>query len=659
MTRLELTEWEMPSARLDPPSPLPSLQPLRYVVDEISVDDSVPDHAREHLDYGCRTSTLPYGEQSRYGRRRRPERHRVAILENELLTAVFLLDLGGRLWSLRHRPSGRELLYVNDVFQPANLAIRNAWFSGGVEWNLSLRGHSPFTCSPLFASEYRGEQGDPVLRLFEYERVRGVPFAIDFSLPEGSEFLFARVHLVNPHDRTIPMYWWSNIAVPEQPGTRVLVPADHAYRYGYAGGLQRLPVPSIDDIDTSYPTEIAASTDYFYELREKQRPWIAAVDESGFGLVQTSTPRLTGRKMFVWGMCPGGRRWQRFLTDEGGPYLEIQAGLARTQYECLPMPPRATWSWVEAYGPVKSDPGRSWRSATEKLEAELERRLPAGALEARLAEKSPAFDEAPKRELNRASGWGALEAERRRRAGEFLPPIFDLFPADSIDGDQRPWLELLETGTFSSRRTDEYPGAWLVGAEWRERLAVALDNSWQAWLHLGVMAFGDGELEAAESAWHRSLEESPNPWAFRNLAVLKRMQGEDGCEQLAEAHRLHPEQLEIAIELAEAMLEAERATELLEWWKSLADRLKGEPRLQLAKARARLLLGELEAVESFLLGEIELPDLREGETALTDVWFELHARRLAEMEGVKPTEEHRLRAEELHPPPARIDYRMG
>ena len=41
---------------------------------------------------------------------------------------------------------------MNPVFQPGNLAIRNAWFSGGVEWNMGIRGHSVYTCSPVFAA---------------------------------------------------------------------------------------------------------------------------------------------------------------------------------------------------------------------------------------------------------------------------------------------------------------------------------------------------------------------------------------------------------------------------------------------------------------------------------------------------------------------------
>ena len=67
-----------------------------------------------------------------------------------------------------------------------------------------------------------------MLRLYEWERIRQVPFQIDAYLPDGSPVLFVRVRIVNPHDREVPMYWWSNIAVPETAETRVIVPADAA-----------------------------------------------------------------------------------------------------------------------------------------------------------------------------------------------------------------------------------------------------------------------------------------------------------------------------------------------------------------------------------------------------------------------------------------------
>src|SRR5437773_333918 len=75
----------------------------------------------------------------------------------------------------------------------------------------------------------------PVLRLYEWERIRRVPFQIDCWLPDGSQFLFVRVRITNPNEHTVPMYWWSNIGVPEREDVRVLGPADQALRHDYDG----------------------------------------------------------------------------------------------------------------------------------------------------------------------------------------------------------------------------------------------------------------------------------------------------------------------------------------------------------------------------------------------------------------------------------------
>jgi hypothetical protein len=138
------------------------------------------------------------------------------------------------------------------------------------------------------------------------------------------------------------MYWWSNIAVPQMPDTRVVVPASSAYRFGYTAGLEISPVPYTAGQDISYATTIQRTVDYFFRLPEGQRPWIAALDGQGKGLVQVSTSRLKGRKLFMWGMGTGGQNWQTFLSEPGHAYLEIQAGLATTQLERLPMPAGAS-----------------------------------------------------------------------------------------------------------------------------------------------------------------------------------------------------------------------------------------------------------------------------------------------------------------------------
>ena len=83
--------------------------------------------------YGRKATVYPYRQQNGYTRKLSEQKVRTAVLENDWLKAVFLPEYGGRLWKLWDKEAERDLLYTNDVLRFSNLAVRNAWFSGGVE----------------------------------------------------------------------------------------------------------------------------------------------------------------------------------------------------------------------------------------------------------------------------------------------------------------------------------------------------------------------------------------------------------------------------------------------------------------------------------------------------------------------------------------------
>ncbi len=197
--------------------------------------------------------------------------------------------------------------------QPANLALRNAWFSGGTLNGTSARLATLRSPARPFAARLESPEGVPVLRLYEWERIRQVPFQIDAYLPDGSPVLFIRVRIVNPHAETVPMYWWSNIAVPETPSTRVIVPAASAYSFGYGGGgLARVAIPEIEGVDVSYPTNIGKAADFFFHVDASgTRPWVTALDETGRGLIQVFDVTSAGPQA----LCLGHGRWRASLAD--------------------------------------------------------------------------------------------------------------------------------------------------------------------------------------------------------------------------------------------------------------------------------------------------------------------------------------------------------
>lgn len=279
----------------------------------------------------------------------------------------------------------------------------------------------------------------------EYERLRGVVFQVDAWLPEGSRFLRVYVRIQNPTTDDVPMYWWSNAAVPEGPGVRVIAPAASAWHFGYERYLAEVPMPDHGGSDVSYTTRAAHPADYFFRVRANAQPWVAAVNEDGRGVLQTSTDRLIGRKLFRWGTGPSGRTWQNWLGDSRDPYLEIQAGLAETQLEHLRLPAGQDWDWVEAYGPVSTDPEQAhgpWLTAQEAIAQVVARAMPAAELQADLEVARGRADEPPARVLGTASGWGALEQRRRRQADEpLIPDTGTPFPAHTLGPEQEPWLD--------------------------------------------------------------------------------------------------------------------------------------------------------------------------------------------------------------------------
>ena len=185
----------------------------------------------------------------------------------------------------------------------------------------------------------------------------------------------------------------------------------------------------------SYPSRAAHPADYFFQIEPQRRKWIAALEADGAGVVHTSTAGLPGRKLFVWGVGAGGDRWQERLSGPGRRYLEIQAGLATTQFEHLALDAAGQVSWTEVIGPVvvgAGDAHQEWAAAGEAVEAALADRLPARAVEdIHLRWLSSVADREPGAPLHRGSGFGSAELAVRRRPGDFFPAT----PFAEVGGD--------------------------------------------------------------------------------------------------------------------------------------------------------------------------------------------------------------------------------
>ena len=619
MTTLEVGSIVLAMPRRGRPNPLPPLRLLGELHGDIDPTGLDAEMAR-NLRYGKVDSVLPYLLQDDYSRELEPQATSVATLENDHLRAMVLLDLGGRLWSLRDKVAGRELLHTGDRIQLGNLGLRNAWFAGGVEWNLGTTGHAALTCSPVHAVALELPDGTPCLRVYEWERLRDLVYQVDFWLGPSSRRLAVDITVTNPNPRAVPAYWWSNAAVPSSPGSRVVVPARSAFEFTYARRLRRVPVPGTAGHDLTYPLAARRAVDHFFELDPGRLPWIAAVDPTGTGLLQVSTGRLRGRKLFTWGDSPGGRRWQEFLTGSTEAYFEIQAGLARTQLEHVPLGPGASWTWTEVYGPVSVPPEAAhgpWAGAVAALQSAAAQ----ATAEAELGGPARAGDRHGRR-VHTGSGWGALESLRREVAGEPPSPVLDrLFPRSSLGEEQAPWVALLETG----RVPPGPPRSYVAGPSWSGRLEGAADSA-AAMLHRGVVRWSAGRRAAAVEAWEAALALEPDCWlALRDLAAADRLMGEPGrsAERYLRAQELTPGVPQLRVEAVEALIAANRLREAIALART-APPSSFAGRFRFLEARAAALGGDLRHAGGILAGGLEVADLREGDVSLSELWHTVH-----------------------------------
>ncbi len=676
MTVIRTATMNITGAPLEGENPLPFFRDRKQDID-IGYVEPFPEEKKDKFGEQVGFRLLPYRFQDRFSRKRAKLQFKQILMENEHLKATFLPELGGRLSSLIDKATGRELLSRNPVFQPGNLAIRKAWFSGGIEWNIGQVGHAFHTCSSVFAATVHGEDGTQFLRLYEFERCKRLFWQIDFYLPEDSRVLYAYTRVVNPNREDTPMYWWTNIAVPETPEVRVFASAEEIIYidpgamagekkvYGYSK-MPELPLQPGEDF--SYPSAFPYSNEYFFQCPPGKNHWEAAAYKNGEVFFEVSTERLRYRKMFCWGNHPGGKRWQEFLAVPGEAYLEIQAGLAPTQHHGLDMPAGAVWDWTQAFGGASVEPEYAhdgdWQKAKDYIGKEIKRKLP----EAELYQREKMFRDNAGREpgelLHTGSGWGALEVRRMAAREMERPPEGLVFPEATLGEEQYPWLNLLEEGYLGEKEPGQLPGAWMVQKEWKLLLDSSLkeenNRSWYALLHAGVMEFEAGREELAIGLWEESIKKCESPWSYRNLAVAEKIKGrwDKALEYMDRAMELPGAsgELSLAVEYLELLRDMGRYQEVWRAYRELPEGLQGNERLRLVAGTAAIELGEYAFVES--LFHHEFAGIKEGEVILTDLWFRYKAIKLAEEKGTEADEDLLRYVRENYEPPRDIDFRM-
>lgn len=650
----------IPAASLGKLNPMPDIKNVSYIHAGFEMTDKVRESEKTHLGKGMIPTLLPYMIQDGYNRDKKDRAFKAVVLENKFIKATFLPELGGRLRSIYDKQLNRDLLYVNPVFQPGNLGLRNAWFSGGVEFNVGIKGHTPLTCSPMWCAVDKCKEGD-VLRLYEYERIRGVVYSISAWLPEDSKVLYIKGRIENTTNQKKYTYWWSNMAFPQEKKTRVFVPTNESFLSFYNENhylLDKATIPVHNGVDVTYTTQIPTSRDFFYKIPRENHKWIAATDGNGSGLLQCSTQQLKGRKLFVWGQGQGGTNWNEWLSEEGSSNIEIQAGLAHTQLEHLPMEGNSVCEWVEAYTALEIDSTIA-HGDYQKATAEIEKYM----LE-RVGNPDhltfPNQQNATESEIiYKGSNWGTVEELVRNEA------ISDICKfSDTEDSETAEWIALFKNGIFPEPDIADEPKSYVTGTYWLKKLEQLPVQTWYSLLHIGVIKYADGDTEGAKKAWEQSVQLTPSSWALRNLSMIYKNELGDiktAREYILKAFELKKDNPALCTEVA-AQLTTDGGDDIwLTLYDTLSEHIKQLGRIRLYRAAALIHLGKLKEATEIVNPDFVMSDIKEGEISISNLWFTLYRRIYAEEKGIpyNPDDEQlNKEADRNYPLPKKLDYRM-
>lgn len=621
MTTLRFEKINLLCGQMGPESRVPDIIRQDNIQNKTKFDLDEYDEIYEA--YGQRHNAYPYRQQDDYSRKLENRAVDAAILENDLMRAEFLPGFGGRLWKLYDKVNQRDVLYTNDCLRASNLAIRNAWFSGGSEWNCGVIGHTSFTMDRIFAAKVV-KDGMPVLRMYAYERIRGVVYQMDFWLDEKAPALNCHMSVNNSNKDVVPMYWWSNIASPMYPGGRLLVPAHKAYTYD-KGTIVKVDIPCPEEgVDASRYETIPISKDFFFALDEGAPRWIANVDKNGIGMLHTSTARLQSRKLFVWGQNKGSWHWQEYLTEKAGPYVELQAGLGKTQYGCIPMAPHTTWEWTERYESIQLTPEQQ-KMSFDEVSQSVSRQIFDSNVIAPVDQLGHALLRIPGQVMHQGTGDGALRDALMRKQG--LGALREHLDFSSSDQRQQPWKILLETGVLPQPK-ELFPTYDPIGSEWLELLKASVSHpegeNWYAYYCISLLERENGRMDLAWNALEKSLALNTTACNLYVKAVYlleedrKTESAQAACAGLA----LGGKDLSFAKAALQVLICCEQWQQVLDQIATMPDEISRIAHIQLQKSRALYELGRYEEALAILEhdGGLQLDDVREGDNDLGDLW---------------------------------------
>ncbi|MES0360654.1 MAG: DUF5107 domain-containing protein, partial [Anaerolineales bacterium] len=343
-----------------------------------------------HSQYGV-AHIYPYTLQDEIASKPMEVTYRALILENKYLRVTVLPELGGRVYSLYDKVSEREVFYKNPIIKFSPLAIRGAFFSGGLEFSFPVA-HAPTTADPVNWDLRQNEDGSASIIIGGLEHMAGLRWTIKLTLFPDRCALAQDVQLFNPTPIPGRYHYWTNASLDSDDQTEFVYPLQRVRSYEFAG-TSSWPVARLDPIIAEpglpgmegvpmWPAErLHAPINFRWEKDMLAQVSIFGRDVTWdyFGAWQHSSDTgyahfaryqdVSGMKLWSWGQSEFGIVNQTALMDDGSLYAETQCGAMETQLDFDFLPPGEMKKWREWWLPLRDLGGLT--CASEQIGARL------------------------------------------------------------------------------------------------------------------------------------------------------------------------------------------------------------------------------------------------------------------------------------------------
>ncbi len=302
---------------------------------EAGVPEKNPIFLEKRVYQGSSGVVYPYPVIESISNEKTDKEYEAVYIENEYIKVMILPELGGRVQMAYDKIRQRHFVYYNHVIKPALVGLAGPWISGGIEFNWPQH-HRPSTYMPVDCKIEENEDGSVTVWVSEMERMFHQKGMAGFTLRPGCAFLEIKGVLYNRTDMPQTFLWWANPAVAVNDHYQSVFPPDINAVFDHGKrAVSSFPIAT----GTYYKMDYSAGVDISNYKNIKVPTSYMGVNsrfdfEGGYendtkaGMLHVCSHHVSpGKKQWTWGNGDFGRAWDRNLTDEDGPYIELMAGV--------------------------------------------------------------------------------------------------------------------------------------------------------------------------------------------------------------------------------------------------------------------------------------------------------------------------------------------